>query len=52
MLLKKEKEKEKPEDDANSEYSAGEITVSQLDFCRGLKLYNCFFFFFFFFLLI
>ena len=38
MLLKKQKET--VEDDivdseAKSEYSAGEITVSQLDFCRG-----------------
>ena len=47
MLLKKEKAKEKPEDDTNSEYSAGEITVSQLDFCRGLELDNMFFLQFF-----
>ncbi|KAL5246522.1 hypothetical protein ACHWQZ_G018671 [Mnemiopsis leidyi] len=40
MLLKKGKAKEKTEDDANSEYSAGEITVSQLDFCRDLLAHN------------
>ncbi|XP_063693263.1 uncharacterized protein LOC134825066 [Bolinopsis microptera] len=43
MLLKKQKET--VEDDiidseAKSEYSAGEITVSQLDFCRDLLAHN------------
>lgn len=39
MLVKKQKDKT-PEDDVTSEHSAGDITVSQLDFCRGAQYFK------------